>query len=421
MHLVSIIPNEFEPLSATADRMNELIKTYDLINIEFIDNSLVLPMQSDLSIPKYLIISLPEQFPPNQNRDIFINDLLENYELKMNVGGNDLLTIPFSVMNYFTPYTITRTNKLKLEIPFEKFFKFRDGIPIICLVNLEIIFKLVNRNSITTASITGEIIFANIFYNNPDRRNLSIMEGTCRIKEIYNLDLVSTTEDKRFKISGSGLVNGILFQIKTPNMTIDNINNIIVELNGVDRISLNADIMDIIIEKISPTIFYLNVNFNGRGMLDNIDTNTLNIGRFSTFGIRIITNLISGFHINAGFIVNNIVNISRGCLLKKFILNYSVIPEPQRDTFDELTHKPKPIISWQLVQLDFTIPDNITCPITYEPIDIINDGAYKCFICKNIFGFTAFKTWLSSKDGNKCPLCRTTNIQNTYYKKIPSN
>jgi len=80
---------------------------------------------------------------------------------------------------------------------------------------------------------------------------------------------------------------------------------------------------------------------------------------------------------------------------------------------------------WQVQPLDFDIPADTICPITYEPIDAVNDGVYKCITCHNLIGFNAFCTWLATNaNGGCCPLCRSRDIGDTYYKRmdtIPKN
>jgi len=70
-------------------------------------------------------------------------------------------------------------------------------------------------------------------------------------------------------------------------------------------------------------------------------------------------------------------------------------------------------ILWTVCKINFDIPNNSICPITYEIIDIMQ-GICKCNQCNNIFGYNAFNRWITEQARN-CPLCRNTNIENKYY------
>lgn len=428
MHMVTIETGG--AILETADTTNQSIRTYNIITNDFINNRVNLLRNADLIIPKYLVISLPEANPdtPDTRQD-FINDLIANYELQLIVGGQDILTIPLCIMNYLTPYVITPQNKIKQAIPFEKFFKFKDGIPTVCLGFHDVVLRIRNRNLPTpdigtTPNITGKVISSGIYLDSNERRIIAQNQHQCNIKEIHNLALVSTTASSRFRIDGGGLLNGILFQIKTPNASIANIENIRLILNGSDRFILDADELDVLIERISPTKFYLNPNLNNARLLDNIDTNTLNLSRFDTVQISITTNLAEGFNIDASFIVNNKVNIRSGMMGKVFINEFSFGGNIHNNRTEAIPRNPATAPAglatprqWQMLPLDFDIPADIICPITYEPIDTVNDGVYKCITCHNLIGFSAFTRWLSTS-GNGCPLCRSRDIGHIYYKRI---
>ena len=68
---------------------------------------------------------------------------------------------------------------------------------------------------------------------------------------------------------------------------------------------------------------------------------------------------------------------------------------------------------WTVCKINFDIPNNSICPITYEIIDIMQ-GICKCNQCNNIFGYNAFNRWITEQARN-CPICRNTNIENKYY------
>jgi len=119
MHLVSINPetNPVPMLMETADTRAPNPDTFDVYHTEFNNNLLTLTRQTDLVSPKYLLLDLPANQANNQTRVEYIENLINNYELIMEANQQNILSIPFLIMNNLEPYSITPNNKLRLTIP----------------------------------------------------------------------------------------------------------------------------------------------------------------------------------------------------------------------------------------------------------------------------------------------------------------
>jgi len=102
---------------------------------------------------------------------------------------------------------------------------------------------------------------------------------------------------------------------------------------------------------------------------------------------------------------------------KVFTFNLSLnIPHPI-DRTGAIGRIPAPVVipaptQWIVGKIEFPILPDVMCPIMHEPIDM-SKGVCKCNQCNNIFGYNAFKHWISTN--RICPLCRNNNIENKYY------
>lgn len=421
MHLVSISPNT--DLMETANIRAQEAEVFDISHFGFINNELTIPRNHDLIIPKYLLLDLPA----NQARVEYIDNLINNYELIMEANNVNILSIPFLIMNNLEPYTITPNNKVRLTIPFEKVFSFDNGIPLICIPFMNIIFKLNNYNQATQQSITGRMINIGKFLDSSTRRTMAQNQHEVIVKQINKIHYTSTTPNSTLNINGDGYLNGVILQLTSPNATIANIRKVEFLLNGnISRLELDADTLDLMAVRLSDKALYINPNMDGNRLLAPITTNTLNLSRFDSLKIKIETNLTDGFTTTMHFIVNNKASIRSGMIGLQFLISFTdraIIREPREFAPGQRQPQPQPTQSthqvptngmqWICEPITFDIPADTICPITHDTLNP-EEGIYKCITCNNLIDFNAFKTWI---DGNRsCPLCRTRDISNIYYR-----
>ena len=414
-HLVSI--NNINQMQVFENTALEA-ESFETFQCEFNNNLITIIRESDCLLPKFLLLDLPaNQARTNHTREEYINDLINNYELIMEVGGQNILSIPFLIMNNLEPYSITPNNKLKLSIPFDKVFAFANGLPIISIAFHTIIFKLNNYNQAAQTNIIAKLISIGRYVDQPQRRSLVQNQHEPIIKAIHKIKYTSSTPDNIFNINGGGFLNGVILQLTSPNATIANIRKVEFLLNGHSRLEWDADMLDLMAVRLSDNALYINPNVDGNGLLAPINSNTLNLSRFETFQCKIETNLADGFNTTMHFIVNNKVNISGGMMVIRYTINFSengIIREPHP------THTRRPDIQqpsiigiqWICEPITFDIPADTICPITHDTLNP-EEGIYKCITCDNLIGFNAFKTWISTN--TICPLCRSADISNIYY------
>lgn len=425
MHLVSISPNT--DLMETANIRAQEAEVFDISHFGFINNELTIPRNHDLIIPKYLLLDLPANQADNQARVEYIDNLINNYELIMEANNVNILSIPFLIMNNLEHYTITPNNKVRLTIPFEKVFSFDNGIPLICIPFMNIIFKLNNYNQATQQSITGRMINIGKFLDSSTRRTMAQNQHEVIVKQINKIHYTSTTPNSTLNINGDGYLNGVILQLTSPNATIANIRKVEFLLNGnISRLELDADTLDLMAVRLSDKALYINPNMDGNRLLAPINTNTLNLSRFDSLKIKIETNLTDGFTTTMHFIVNNKASIRSGMIGLQFLISFTdraIIREPREFAPGQRQRQPQPTQSTQQVPtngmqwicepITFDIPADTICPITHDTLNP-EEGIYKCITCNNLIDFNAFKTWI---DGNRsCPLCRTRDISNIYYR-----
>jgi len=425
MHLMTI--DNASPIIESADTRASTIQTFNIKHIEFSNNQALLPRTHDITIPKFLLINIPVHLTEPHQKEAYINNLIDNWSFNLEIGGDNILSIPFLVMNALEPYSITPNNKVKLMIPFEKVFSFVDGVPIVSLPYHDVKIELkTNPANPHFQDIQCKVLCISKYLDNSERIILLRNPQESHIKEIHSLNLDSQTANKRFDIYGGGLLNGIILQLTTPNTNLQNIRKVSILLNGIARLEWDADVLDLMAQRLSHTAFYINPNMNGVRLLSPIDTNTLNLSRIDNFAINIETNLETGFNIAAHFIVNNKVKIRNGMMGKQNRIDYSTqetihhppLP-PNRVAIASINTQPNAPnpINWIMQPLDFEVPRDTMCPILYEPINLVDDGVYKCIRCNNLIGFNAFKRWIDASPTRGCPLCRTRDIMHIYYKK----
>ena len=401
--------------------------TYDMMEYEFNNNSILINRTHDISKPKWLLINLPANADGNAIL-AFINDLLNNWELVLEVGGQNITSIPFFLMNAIEPYQITIHNKIKLAIPFDKVFGNQwHGIPLIGLAFHEVRMKLVKfNNPDTTVILEGKLITHNQYLDSQERRDIAHNTHEHLVKEIHMVHCSSQSNNKEFWLgrNSGGLLGGLVFQITTTGATTRNIRRIKLLLNSHVRFDWDADMLEIMTHQLTPTTLYINPNIDGRGILADIDSNSLNIWRLDNISLVIETDLTAGFNMNTFFIVNNKVRVMSGMMGKPQLIHFNfrniiggttATATPTTTPNQTIAIETNTGSTWQLKPLDFEIPSDAICPITHDLLDADEDGIYKCGCCNNLIGYNAMLAWIASN--RSCPLCRSRDINNYFYRR----
>ena len=411
MHLVSLELNS--PLYSYATAPTPPIQeantyTYN-VSIDILPpHELLLSRRSDLVLPEYLLVDLNIQ-PPENTRE----NIISNYELIISIGGQEK-NYPLQILEYLEPSSIISNNILKIPINYEYFINNNNrGLPVICLMYHEV--RIAVRHIESRIFINGaRIISKELYLDTDERRRLASNRHEYKSREVHNANLQSTTALKRFDISGNGLINGFVLRINQ-NANIENIENIEIFMNGVSRQLYTSEIINIYCQRLAPNAIYIPINMD-TNLRSNFNTSSLNLRRIERFEIQITTNLANGFNATLYKIHPNVLQIMSGMGGYVFDLNTPNF----REQVPPVAREPVPIVlnriqqptNWQVSIIDFEIPLGITCPITFDEINIAY-GVCKCSQCNNIFGYSAYRQWIETS--RNCPVCRNRNIENKYY------
>ena len=415
IHLVAIDNHSPMTIATTSNVGSVYANESIILNLDSIVNNL--SRTTDLMLPEYILVDMNTQ-PAGHN----IEYIIKNYRLVFNMGGQDKY-LPLQILDYLEKASLTPRNKLKIPINFNYFFNNNDGFPLVALAYHNI---SVNIEHMTTGGRlnNASIICKGKYLDNNERRILSSNNHEYKSREINTLHLNSTTSEKTFNIYGGGLIGGIVLRINNPDISIENITGIDFLLNGTTRHNFNGDLIDTQCQRLALNAIYIPMNLDG-DLRSEINSNALNLSRIDNFQIKITTHLNSGFNITAYAIQPNLYMIRSGMIGTVLSYNLSITaPEPidRRGAVGRLPAVATPtppsqqqpvVIQWVVGKIDFLISEDINCPIMYQPIDI-SQGVCKCNRCNNLFGYNAFKIWITEQS-RSCPVCRNTNIENKYY------
>jgi hypothetical protein len=375
----------------------------DYITERFTNNVLNMGRNSDTKCPEYLEIELSEHLNIENFKTICHKICLE-----MRIGGQDILSIPLRFMMHLKDYECY-DNKYYIKIPFEMFC---DDIRIISLQYHEVEFKLTNtENNFASCNLISKgkyldtqerIEMTQIHYEN--------IIQCLNSDEIYSLE---SRNEFKYIIPFGSIHKG--FFIETENS--DEINNINILLNGLERLNYNRFLVRTKCIKINQHLLYLPLNYEKsyKDRTPNSFQGSLNLSRVHRTEININLDCQQSKICIYG-LGSNILKIMSGMGRLQFTNNlfghhfseyndtgiYHTIPEPVQIVRASIGH----------VQVNDTIVykviDNskLSCCITYESIDV-NARYMSCSECNNNYSESSIKSWFLQRPERKsCPMCR---------------
>lgn len=371
----------------------------------------------DYLMPEYILIDLN-----NQPDEITPEYIIQNFNFIVSIG-NQPKCYPLQIMEYLSPSSIISGNILKIPINYNYFLNSNRGIPLISLMHHVVEFTI--RHNITNQSLQNAKLIRKNIYVDTDERNYIV--SNCleyKTREVQTLYIESPTANTGFQILNSaGLLNGFILRLNNSNNIIENIENIEIFFNNYSRQIYNRELINIYCQQLAPNAIYVPIDMNSNIRSDTY-LGATNLGNLNRFGIKIETNLEQGFNATLYLTLPSILRIMAGMSREPFPLNfnnermsirYGLEPIPVVLTRNNQTNNTDiNSISreWQADIISFEIPINAICPITFDTIDY-SRGVCKCMQCSNLFGYSAFRQWITSQQ--KCPLCRSGNIEYKYY------
>jgi hypothetical protein len=384
------------------------VNNIEIINISPTQRN-ILSRTIDIIVPEYILIDLNNRSPEMTSEYI-----IQNYNFNVSIGEEK--HYPLQIMEYLEPSSIISRNILKININYKYFFTYSDrGLPLNALPYNEIEFSI--KHNITNIPLDNvKLLIKGIYLDTNERRRIASSSFDYRTRNVHTLQINSESANTAFQINGcSGLLNGFILRLNNPDDTVENIENIEIFLNGYSRQIYTREIINIYCQQLSPNAIYIPIDMNSNFRSDNYSA-SVNLTAIERFGIKIGTNLEQGFNATLYLTIPNIFRANAGMGNYIFAdgliaISYGLEPIPivlHRTSTNVDTILPE----WQVSVISFEIPNNTTCPITFDGINVSN-GVCKCIQCNNIFVYSAYRQWIETS--RHCPLCRNRNIEYKYY------
>lgn len=380
-------------------------------------NELVIERIADTANIEFLELSFVNQDIDN------LNDI-KKLILTLEIGDSTIQQLPLNLlMNLNTP--IMNEGKMYINLCFDMLF---GDIKLIGFQWHTVKFKLSQNEIISEYGVTSTITFLNMderrrLYEDP-HQNLIQQISFIDIKVDLNDDTQTSDIFDLIYLPFESISKGFFIQCDN----VDNLNNILLKFNGMDRFNLNRFLIMTKCKKINQNMLYLPFNyeksysertiqsFEGSANLSRIDNIALTL-KFNVAinNVKIYCLQSNIFRQMSGMggltfnqhLCSNTYDLRSNPLSRQEPLStttiYSTTPmQPIRPptvgtTMVYTGPTMKPIIN----------EDASNCPILCEPIGA--GGRYMCCSqCNNNFNDEALKQWLESKRPHQrtCPTCR---------------
>ena len=335
----------------------------------------------DIIIPEYLELTFNDL-----NRDNLVD--VKKLVLIMKIGGRKIEQFPIGLLINFNEPIIC-DDKMYINLCFDMLFV---DIKLCGLYLNDISFDFVicNNESLNYISTFGIVVKQTFLsadeilsFNKPSEKIIQQIS-------IIDVKYASTTNIFQLNRLPFLLISKGFF-IECEN--INNLNNILLKLNNLERFNYNQFLLQTKCKKITQNLLYFPFNYD-KNYTDRTKEsyeggiNFLSIENISlTLKFNIPVKDIKIYSLNS----NLYRQMSQmGGLAVDDILWYEIIDTIR---YNELCIK---------------LIENIFCPITHEIINV-GDKYMLCNQCKNIFDEYALQKWLYIKTNKErnCPLCRT--------------
>jgi hypothetical protein len=386
------IANDYHTYSITNSSELLIRRLGDIVNIEFLELSFVNPDRDNLNDIKKLMLT-------------------------MTIGGQKIQQLPLSLfINLNEP--IISEGKMYINLCFDMLF---GNLRLISICHHDVKFALSENEIISEYGITTTITYLNM----DERRSMALNSHEELIQQISFLDIKADLNDETQTSDTFHLIH-LPFSLISKGFfiecdNVDNLNNILLRLNGNDRFNLNRFLIMRKCKKINQSLLYLPFNYEktySERTLQSFE-GSANLSRLSDISLNLKFNTA-------------INNIKIYCLQSNIYREMGgmggIVYEPdlRNDTYDLRNNtiiRPEIVSSAEInsttpmrsIRLPADGPtmnpiineDESNCPILCEPIGV--GGKYmSCSQCNKNFSEEALKQWLENKRPHQrtCPLCR---------------
>jgi hypothetical protein len=286
-------------------------------------------------------------------------------------------------------------NKIYITIPFELFC---NDIKLICLVYHDVRFTLTNIENVFRSC---KLISKGIFYDDEIRRQMIQNQYDEIIQQLASIEITSPNPKNEFKyvIPFKGIHKG--FYIECQN--IDEINEISLNLNHLNRLIYNRFLVRTKCVKISQQLLYLPFNFDklcqdrsptgfeGSINLNRVDSVVLNI-KLYTLNSKICLYGLGSNILRTGTGMG-------GLAFSHENINHYYCDYKENGVYIDGAYIKN---IYKLI----TDNDKIMCCISHEDLGV-NARYMSCALCYNNYNEDSIKQWFRQRPYKKeCPMCR---------------
>lgn len=383
--------------------------TYNFNN----NGKLTMDMLYDAIVPEYLEF----KFLPNVSIENF-KEMIYNVCLEMEIGSQKILNIPLRFIMHLKNFEIC-DNKIYINIPFELFC---NEIKLVALRYHNVDFILKNIQNINNYIQSCKLIVKGILYDQTIKNNLINNLREEIIQQLSSIELTSQESVNEFTYSLP--FNCVHKGFYIENENVNNINEITLKFNGINRLTYNNFLIRTKCVKINENLLYLPMNYN-KSPFDRTPEGfegSENLTRLDNIKITIKLNTptskvcIYGLSLN---ILKTVAGMGG--------LGFSYSPSPLRDNYTspqslQIVVNNITVKKVNLIYKQITDKNKIQCCIDYE--DIANGSHYmSCQKCYNNFNEASLELWFQNKTRKTCPMCREiwTDFINIYINANESN
>jgi len=370
----------------------------------FQNNILTMRRDCDTKCPEHLEIELN----PNIDRNNFKN-ICHKVCLEMEIGSSRILNIPLRFMMHLKDYEIC-DNKFYISIPFQMFY---DDIKLICLAYHAVSFRLTNTEN---NFVSCKLIYKGIYYDTQIRRQMAQNNHQHIIQTLSSTELICPNPRNEFiyQMPFDGIHKGFFIECEN----VDEINEIRLQLNSLDRTYYNRFLVRKKCIKINQHLLYFPLNydksytdrtregFEGSLNLSRIDMAKFNI-KLDNVHSRIC---IYGLGSNMLRYTSGMAGLTYGSYSSHVYEEYNEngLYHTRQQQYNYV-NLPTDISGNDIVNIIYkpiTNNEKLSCCITQEDISV-NARYMSCSQCSNNFDETSIKSWFRQRPhGKKCPMCR---------------
>lgn len=341
------------------------------------------------------IIRVADLFLPNKIICYNCNDDFNIKDIKLQIGGYDILDFDTDIMNNIVDFIedidiggnlckIYHLDKTKL------FF----NIKLISLTWHEVRIKINNSGNCNNIKLIGKYTYLNTV----EKEQMATNHQEDMISQ-YIYGKFNYTQGSILKTSINGNVNGFILS----NLSVDNIKSIKIKLNNIDRLYY-SDKIEILLNthKINDNSIY--INLNDSHYMDLPTNSSLNCSRIDQISF-IIESEDDNIDLHISTYSANIYQCESGIGGLKYHINSNIFEFSQQS--NQQSNQQQFIIK--------PLEGNDVCPVLQEEI---GDKYISCGVCKYNFDYSVYDNWVKGR--RNCPHCRSSWTNNNIYQ-IPNN